>query len=317
LQATLEKALATKNEASSAPEVEAVVAQRVEAALSQAKSEQDSAVAAAIAPLRAQIEVLSQSQPDLLQLRQQHAAEIQALQNELASARSSAPGQIMDEQLVEQKINERLEAVRAEHGAALTLATENGRKEAEVKYRMLNAQFTRVKNELAQLKGAAAQPKPTTNPSVPPSPGPQTTATPATTENKPTVLPSPVVAVNSATPASPTVARGRGRGAAPPARGTPVRGRGAAPGGVGRGSVLDAVNQTIAGGASTPTTPESGLSILGAGQKRAREEEDSTDPNALVKRLKPGEAGLPAKPVGRGAGGVTINRNRLPGTPGP
>ncbi|PVG00260.1 hypothetical protein CPB86DRAFT_844315 [Serendipita vermifera] len=319
--ANLEKALAAKDESSAAPEVESIVAQRVEAAMSHAKAEQDSAVAAAVAPLQAQIETLSQSQPDLLQLQQRHAAEIQALQNQLAASRASAPGPMVDEQLVEQKVNERLAVIQAEHAAALTLATENGRKEAEMKLKMLNAQFNRVKNELAQLKGgAAAQVKPTptqANPSAVTSTVPQVTPTPNTTENKPGGLPAPVIAANAGTPASPTAARGRGRGAANPTRGAVARGRGAIPAGVGRGSVLDAVNQTISGGASTPTTPESGLSILGAGQKRAREEEESADPNALVKRLKPGEAGLPAKPVGRGAGGVTINRNRLPGTPGP
>jgi len=306
-QATLEREKEAASSAASAPaDVEALVAQRVEAATAQVKAEQQSAVAAAVAPLQQQIAALSQGQPDLAQLQQRHAAEIQALQNQLAAA---AAGGVSDD-AIEARVNERLAALNAEHTAAIARATESGRMEAETKFKMLQMQFTRVRQELAQLKQAQAG-----------------TSAPATGLASGVVkieggVPATPVAGSSAatvptTPASPTVARGRGRGApgrgVPGARGGVARGAGPAAG-LGRGSVLDAVNQAIAGGSASPGTPTGQLSILGAsGQKRNREDEEMADPGSLAKRMKPGESGLPPKPAGRG---TQINRGRIPGAPG-
>lgn len=306
----MEREKAAAGSAASAPaDVEALVAQRVEAATAQVKAEQQSAVAAAVAPLQEQIATLSQGQPDIAQLQERHAAEIKALHDQLATAAGS-----VSDDAIEARVNERLAALNAEHTAALARATESGRMEAETKFKMLQMQFTRVRQELAQLKQAQA-----------------VAAAPAATglasgivKIEGSVPATPVAGSSAATaptiPASPTVARGRGRGAAP-GRGAPgTRGgvaRGAAAGaGLGRGSVLDVVNQAIAGGSASPGTPAGQFSILGAsGQKRNREDEEMADPGSLAKRMKPGESGLPPKPAGRGMG-APINRGRIPGAPG-
>lgn len=300
VQANFEK---EKTAAASVPtDVEAIVSQRLEVAATQAKAEREAAVNAAIAPLQEQISTLSQGQPDLAQLQERHAAEIRKLQEQLAAAASASPTGVSDE-VIEARVNEKIAALQAEHAAAVARATESGRMEGEAKLKMLQMQFSRVRNELNQLKaaqtsGVAAAPTPGV-------PSPANVAQPAT----------PVTAVGGGptSPASPTVARGRGRGV-PANRGAVPKGRGAAPG-MGRGSVLDQVNQTIAG-VSSPQSGTGQFSILGAsGQKRTRDEEETADPGSLAKRMKPGEiASLPPKPTGRG-GAPPLNRGRIAGTP--
>jgi len=296
------------------PDFEALVAQRLEAAKAQAQEAQSAAIIAATTPLHEQLRLLSEGQPDLARIQQQHAAEIKSLQDRLNEAVASAGGNnaAAIEQAVQARLNERMAALQEEHSQAIAKATENGRMEGETKFKMLNMQLTRMRNELAQLKsgGVLVQPKPTVNPGAAVFPA---QATPAIkTETTPVTLATPTAAGQ---PGSPVTARGRGRGAQP-VRGTPPRGRGATPGGAGLGSILDAVNQVISGGGPVPGSPSSSLSILGAsGLKRARDEE-ATDPGALAKRIRPEEvAGLPPKPAGRGA--VALNRNRAPGAPGP
>ena len=322
VQANLEKEKAALTSASNSTDVEATVAQRVAAATAQLQSEKHAAVAAAIAPLQQQLSNLASGQPNVAQLQQQHAAEIQTLQEELAKRPEGLPQNLELETVIQTRVAEQIVAVQEEHSKALAQATENGRREADAKFKMLNMQFNRVKAELAHLKGGGP-PKPVAAPpaggvsaatnvtspgmNVPPPIKTEPSISPAVT------LPA-VPAATAGLPASPLATRGRGRGAGVPRGGPPVRGRGAAPAaGTGRGTVLDAVNQAIGGGA--PASPSGQLSILGAsGQKRARDEDDSTDPGALAKRLKPGEGGLPTKPAGRGG---TPTRNRLPGSPAP
>lgn len=281
-----------------------LIAQRLEAATAQALEAQNAAVTTATAPLQDQIRTLSQGQPELARIQEQYAAEIKVLQERLAASESAPRGinEASVDQIVETRLNERLAAIQEQHSQALAKATENGRMEGEAKFKMLNMQLTRVRAELAQLKGGGT--------GTVPKPAPGTAASP---------VPATPVIKTEATPGTipgPAATRGRGRGA-PPVRGAPVRGRGGPPG-VGRGSVLDAVNQAISGGGPAPGSPGSPLSILGAsGGKRARDEDESADPGALAKRLKPEEAaGLPPKPAGRG-GAIALNRNRAPGAPGP
>lgn len=303
--------------------VETIIAQRLEAAAAQAKTEKERAVAAATAALRSRLQEVSQNKPDVTQLQQKHAAEIKALQVQLASAGAGAgiaPTDEIIQQKLEEKLNERIATLQAEHEAALVKATENGRHEGEAKVRMMTMQLTRLRNEVAQLKGQSAQPKPAPNAApaggsaANPTNAASTPAVPAAQANPIPRTPTVTDAAN-AVPPSPAAARGRGRGIAP-TRGAPsgtARGRGAAPGaGVGRGTILEAVNQAI----STPAPPSPGsISILGAsGQKRTREDEETTDPGTLAKRIKPGEASLPPRPAGRG--GPPVPRNRMPGTPG-
>ncbi|CAG7846542.1 Protein MLP1 homolog {ECO:0000303/PubMed:21784248} [Serendipita indica DSM 11827] len=310
---------ALASSASTSTDVEAIVAQRVAAATAQLQSEKDAAVAAAIAPLQQQLNNLASAQPNIAQLQQQ-AAEIRSLQEQLAKRPEGLPQNPELETIIQTRVAEQVASIQEEHNKALAQATENGRREADAKLKMLNMQFNRVKTELAQLKGTAAS-KPVAAPggSAPATTNaaPPSAAVPSPVKVEPAASPLatlPAVPVAAGLPASPVAARGRGRGAANP-RGAPAtRARGAAPAGTGRGTVLDAVNQAIAGGA--PASPSGQLSILGAsGQKRARDEDDSNDPGALAKRLKPGEGGLPARPAGRG--GAPPARNRLPGSPAP
>ncbi|CCA67827.1 hypothetical protein PIIN_01651 [Serendipita indica DSM 11827] len=310
---------ALASSASTSTDVEATVAQRVAAATAQLQSEKDAAVAAAVAPLQQQLNNLASAQPNIAQLQQQ-AAEIRSLQEQLAKRPEGLPQNPELETIIQTRVAEQVASIQEEHNKALAQATENGRREADAKLKMLNMQFNRVKTELAQLKGTAAS-KPVAAPggSAPATTNaaPPSAAVPSPVKVEPAASPLatlPAVPVAAGLPASPVAARGRGRGAANP-RGVPAtRARGAAPAGTGRGTVLDAVNQAIAGGA--PASPSGQLSILGAsGQKRARDEDDSNDPGALAKRLKPGEGGLPARPAGRG--GAPPARNRLPGSPAP
>lgn len=294
------------------PNVEAIIAQRLEAAAAQARAEKEQAVATATAALRKQLQEMSLNKPDVSQLQQQHAAEIKALQDQLASAGGggggSAPTDAAIQQKVEQGISERLTALQAEHETALIKATENGRHEGEAKVKMMGMQLQKLRGELAQLKsqGAQARPAAAAASTSAAANAPPTPAQAPTTVKTETETANPI-------PASSVTTRGRGRGA--PMRAIAPRGRGAAPGGGGggRGTVLDVVNQAL----STPAPPSpSSISILGAsGQKRTREDEESADPGTLAKRIKPGEASLPPKPGGRG--GIAIVRNRMPGTPGP
>ncbi|KAG8851065.1 hypothetical protein FRB91_008533 [Serendipita sp. 411] len=322
-QTTLQKEKA----ASTPTDVEAIVAQRLESAAVQAKADQEAAVAAAVQPLQQQLAALPTAQPDIAQLQQQHEAEVKSLREKLADATQQETPVPNVEGIIETRVAERVTALQAEHSAALAQATENGRKEGEAKFKMLSMQLTKARNEIAQLRGAAGQAKPIpvpatapVGPTGQPVDGSKANGPPSTPTAVNTAIPVAAVPGMANLPPTPTSAanRGRGRGVPAAARGTAVaspRGRGAAPG-AGRGTVLDAVNQAIS--AAAPSPPPSGqLSILGAsGQKRTREDEETTDPGALAKRLKPGEASLPPRPAGRG-GAVPINRNRLPGTPGP
>ncbi|KAG8824295.1 hypothetical protein FRC17_009133 [Serendipita sp. 399] len=317
---TLQKEKAAPNPA----EIETTVAQRLESAAAQAKADQEAAVAAAVEPLKQQLATFSATQPDIAQLQQQHAAEVKSLREQLANGMQTEASPPDLEAVIEQRLVERIAALQSEHAAALAQATENGRKEGEAKFKMLNMQLTKARNEITQLRAAAGQVKPASTPGAGASTSVPQTAD-ASKANGPPITPT---AVNTATPIAgaaglpptPTNAanRGRGRGVPPATRGAATaspRGRGAAPG-VGRGTVLDAVNQAISAAGPSPVAGAQ-LSILGAsGQKRTREDEEATDPGALAKRLKPGEASLPPRPAGRG-GAVPINRNRLPGTPGP
>ncbi|KAG8826812.1 hypothetical protein FRC19_007380 [Serendipita sp. 401] len=319
--------IASEKAASTPTDVEAIVAQRLESAVAQAKADQEAAVAAAVQPLQQQLAALPTAQPDIAQLQQQHEAEVKLLREKLADATQRETPAPNVEGIIETRVAERVTALQAEHSAALAQATENGRKEGEAKFKMLSMQLTKARNEIAQLRGAAGQAKPIpvpatapVGPTGQPVDGSKANAPPSTPTAVNTAIPVAAAGGMANLPPTPTSAanRGRGRGVPAAARGAAAaspRGRGAAPG-AGRGTVLDAVNQAIS--AAAPSPPPGGqLSILGAsGQKRTREDEETTDPGALAKRLKPGEASLPPRPAGRG-GAVPINRNRLPGTPGP
>ena len=257
--------------------------------------ERQAAVQAAVqqstAQLRRELEGLKKNTPSVQEMQAQHAAELDALRARLdQTAAVAGGGEAMTAQIA---------ALKAQHEKDLEITRENIRKELEARAKMMQFQMTKLRQEntalkAAQNQGAVAPTTATASPVRPAVPSVPLTPTDA-------AAPSAAIAPPIPLPSAPGLGAPRGRGVgrgAPGQRGGPVgRGRG-------RGTVLDSVNQAM----QNNQTPASGeLSILGAGQKRQREEEPS-DPGSLAKRLKPGEASLPAKPV-------PLNRNR-PGAPG-
>lgn len=177
--------------------------------------------------------------------------------------------------------------------AELQEATESGRREADMKGRLKDAQLLRTQTKLKEKEAlilswqnAGLVPKdeklatPVTSGTSNTSPGAPPAAAAALTANNPAIKPSTVGAVTTNTPVAVRGVRGGARGAARgAARGLSIRG--AAPG---------------RGGAS-PVTPSgpSGVSIMGAAGKRTREEGDAVADDSLAKRLKPAEG--TSKPV--------------------
>ena len=250
--------------------------------------ERQAAVQQATAQLRRELEGLKKNTPNVQEMQAQHAAELDALRARLDQTAVAAGG---DEAMTAQ-----IAALKAQHEKDLEITRENIRKELEARAKMMQFQMTKLRQENTALKAAqnqAAVPTVTASPapavlSVPPTPT-DAAAPPATI-----VPPIPL-------PTMPGLGAPRGRGVG---RGTPGQRGGPAARGRGRGTILESVNMTMQN--NQPPTPGE-LSILGAGQKRQRDD-DTGDPGSLAKRLKPGEASLPAKPV-------PLNRNR-PGAPG-
>ena len=267
-------------------DIESALAQRTQDIQAQAVRDRQAAVQSATAQLQQELEALKKNTPNVQEIQAQHAAVLDALRARLDQTAAAAGG---DEAMTAQ-----IAALKTQHEKDLETARENTRKELDTRAKMLQLQITRLRQENAALKTAqnqAAVPPPTTTP-VPPIPAAIATALPSVPPT-PTDAVAPLAAL--AAPSAAGAPRGRGvsRGM-PGQRGSPAgRGRG-------RGTILDSVNQAM-----QPPTPGE-LSILGAGQKRQREDETG-DPGSLAKRLKPGEASLPAKPV-------PLNRNR-PGAP--
>lgn len=165
--------------------------------------------------------------------------------------------------------------------AELQEAMENGRKEADVKGRLKDAQLLRTQNKLKEKEalilnwqnaGLVPKDEKLATPAKP-AVNASSSAAPATPAN--TSLP---IRPTAAATANPQVTPQAGRGARGGARGAPrgpTRGlniRGAAPG---------------RGGAPATTAAGSGMSIAGAAAKRAREEGDGAADDSLAKRLKP------------------------------
>jgi hypothetical protein len=248
--------------------------------------ERQAAVQQATAQLRRELEGLKKSAPNVQEIQAQHAAELDALRARLDQTAAGAGG---DEAMTAQ-----IAALKAQHEKDLETTRENIRKELEARAKMMQLQMTKLRQENTALKVAQNQG------AVPP-----TTASPAapavsSVPPTPTDAAAPPAAI-APTPSIPGLGAPRGRGVG---RGAPGQRGSQAGRGRGRGTILESVNQTMQNN-QAPAPGE--LSILGAGQKRQREEETG-DPGSLAKRLKPGEASLPAKPV-------PLNRNR-PSAPG-
>ena len=247
--------------------------------------ERRAAVQQATAQLRQELEGLKKSTPNVQEMQAQHAAELDALRARLDQTAAAGGDEAVAAQIA---------ALKAQHEKDLEISRENIRKELEARAKMMQLQMTKLRQENTALKAAQNQvvvPPAIASPAVPSPVAPAVSSVPPT--------PTDATAPSAATAPAPGAPRGRGVG-----RGTPGQRGGSVGRGRGRGTILDSVNQTMHN--NQPPSPGE-LSILGAGQKRQREEETG-DPGSLAKRLKPGEASLPAKPV-------PLNRNR-PGAPG-
>jgi hypothetical protein len=263
-------------------DIEAAVAQRT-------RETQTQAVQHATARLRQELEDLKKNAPNVQEIQAQHAAELDALRARLDQT-AVAAGE-------DGTMTAQIAAIKAQHEKDLEISRDNIRKELETRAKMMQFQMTKLRQENTALKAAQNQM------TVPPATATAVTPTPAV----PLVPLTPTDAVASpAAIAVPMIMAGSPRGPRGRGVGRGMSGQRGAPAGRGRGSgtILDSVNQAMQN--NQPATPGE-LSILGAGQKRQREEETG-DPGSLAKRLKPGEASLPAKPI-------PLNRNR-PGAPG-
>lgn len=251
--------------------------------------ERRAAVQHATAQLRQELEGLKKNTPNVQEMQAQHAAELEALRARLDQTAAVAGG---DEAMAAQ-----IAALKAQHEKDLEITRENVRKELEARAKMMQLQMTKLRQENTALKSAQVTSISSASTAIPSPVAPAVSSVPPT----PTDAAVSSAAIVPPIPSTPALGAPRGRGVgrgAPGQRGGPVgRGRG-------RGTILDSVNQTMHN--NQPPSPGE-LSILGAGQKRQREDETG-DPGSLAKRLKPGEASLPSKPV-------PLNRNR-PGAPG-
>lgn len=296
------------------------ISDRIKAVEAQAAREQ--AVQAAVKPLQDEIATLkTSSELKLKELEERHTAELKALRDTtnqpMADASSMATPDVQKQ--VEELLEARVQELKAAHDQAVVEARENGRKESDSKMKMVQSQLAKLRAELTALKGGApnAVVKPaaaanaTASATRPPTVPALATTSAAVTGAPPagTVPGSP--AIKSPQTGLPAV---RGRGF--PARGAQVRGAAVAGRGRGRGSVLDSVNQSMASNNApgSPATIPGGLTILGAGSKRPRDEEDPA-PGGLAKRVKAGEASLPPKPGG--VAPISLVRNRLAPPPPP
>ena len=289
--------------------------------------QQKAAVDAAVEKLRGELQTApSSTASDEIVAR--HAQELRALESKLtakfqvemkaavdaatsAARAEAAPSLGGDQQVViQQAIAAHEQKLKEQHEAEIAAAVERGRMEASAKGKIKDQQLVRAQNKLKELEaqiltwkqtGVIKETTPTANAkpaiaSVPAAPTPAApTSTSANTATGPKTLPRKPT-LNTAQTALPAGA-GRGRGAV-------LRGaaRGAAQSLAIRGT---AAGRGAPAQASTGTAAEgSGVSIMGAASKRAREEgEASSGEDSLAKRLKPADGS--GKPV-------TLRRDRVP-----
>lgn len=255
---------------------------------------------------------------------------------EVAKKEAPAAAASFDKQaVIDAAIAEYDAKVKAQHEAEIESAVERGRREQMTKGKLKDAQLAkaqkRVKDLEAQIlewKNTGVLPQDATVTSTPtapvpavpvpvataasatapastqsaPAPAPQTTQAPTSTATATTPTTQPANALprkpsmNTANPAAATAARGsvplRGRGGVPLARGAAARVPPVRP---------SPAQQAAAAAASSqaPTAP-AGMSIMGAANKRPREEGTTAADDSLAKRLKPSD--------GAGKGPVQIRR---------
>jgi len=271
-----------------------------------ASAQQQLAVTAAVDKLKSELHASGPSTiPD--DIAKAHAEELQSLQvrllgehqKQLHAAVEAAKNDVLsggpamsDTELkaaIAAAIAEHDKELEPRHQAELQEATESGRREADMKSRLKDAQLLRTQTKLKEKEalilswqnaGLVPKDEKSSTPakstqanaslSAPPTtPAPSATTAPPVKQNTAGVTPT-------STPQAVRGGRGGTRGATRgTTRGLSIRGRG------GASSV-------------TPSGP-SNVSIIGAASKRAREDADAPADDSLAKRLKPAEG--TSKPV--------------------
>lgn len=317
-----------------------------------AASQQEAAIAAALEKVKAEQQTPT---PDTTKhaeelraleetLKKQHEEELQkAVANASSSTTQSSDDSI--KAAVEAAVATHEQEWKATKEKVVAEAVERGRMEQIAKAKIKDAQLVRTQTKLKDLEGQVqewrakglipAAPTATTPTTGAPAAGPSnssgSTGTTATTTHRGGVPTQPARggrAVSGRTPVGPGAATNalpqRPGAAHPHPQGTVGRGRGAAVrGGVPRPSVTAASGLAIRGAAPAATTqaataaatPAGGVSIMGAANKRAREEGEVTSDDSLAKRLKPTEGGSPAIAATASGSGtskpVPIRRDRV------
>ena len=231
-----------------------------------------------------------------------------------AEAVAAAPSLGGDQQAaIQQAIAAHEQKLKEQHEAEIAAAVERGRMEASAKGKIKDQQLVRAQNKLKELEAQILTWKQT---------GVIKETTPAATAKPPAAAATAASATHSAASTTSTAAGSRtlprkptlnttGQAAQTALPAGAGRGRGAALRGAARGAAQSlAIKGTAVGrGAPTQTSTgtaaeSSGVSIMGAASKRAREEgEASSGEDSLAKRLKPADGS--GKPV-------TLRRDRVP-----
>ena len=210
--------------------------------------------------------------------------------------------------VIQQAIAAHEQKLKEQHEAEIAAAVERGRMEASAKGKIKDQQLVRAQNKLKELEAQILMWKQT---GVIKETTPTTTTKPAAATAAPAASTSTSTAAGSKTlPRKPTL-NAPGQPAQAASAAGAGRGRGVALRGAARGAAQSlAIKGTAAGrGAPAQTTAgtaseSSGVSIMGAASKRAREEgEASSGEDTLAKRLKPADGS--GKPV-------TLRRDRVP-----
>lgn len=239
-----------------------------------------------------------------------------------AEASAAAPSIGDDQQaVIQQAIAAHEQKLREHHDADIAAAVERGRMEASAKGKIKDQQLVRAQNKLKELEAQILTWKQTgvikeTTPTIAAKPTAGAAATPAASTAHPTASAStstPTAPGSKTLPRKPTLNVAGQPVQAASAAGA-GRGRGVALRGTARGATHTlAIKGTAAGrGAPAQTSTgtavqSSGVSIMGAASKRAREEgEASSGEDSLAKRLKPADGN--GKPV-------TLRRDRVPPPP--
>ncbi|KAF9452906.1 hypothetical protein P691DRAFT_659626 [Macrolepiota fuliginosa MF-IS2] len=297
-----------------------------------AAAQQAAAVSEAVEKLRSELGA-NPSTADSEALVKKHTEELEALQKRLVeqhgkdlkvavdaavdTAKKEAPAATAGfnkQAVIDAAIAEYDTKIKAQHETEIESAVERGRREQMTKGKLKDAQLAkaqkRVKDLEAQIlewKNTGVLPQDATVTSTPAAPapgapaGPSVPSAPTTQTAQP---PTPTTATATAPPTQPAATvlpRKPSMNPTAPARGgAPMRARGGAP--LARGAaarvppVRPSPAQQAAAAAASSQTPAApaGMSIMGAANKRPREEGTTTAEDSLAKRLKPTD------PTGKG-----------------